>query len=75
MTSTPKPDLLDDDSPEADEIWFARAKPAAELLPDLFGPDVAAEMLAERGGYLDRARGKEQITNRHRDGRVRDGRR
>lgn len=46
----PRPDLLDDDAPEADAAWFARAKPASEVLPGLVGTAAAAELLKPRRG-------------------------
>jgi hypothetical protein len=39
----------DPDNPEVDDDWFAGARPASEVLPELFGPEVAAEMLKPRG--------------------------
>jgi uncharacterized protein (DUF4415 family) len=45
-----RPDTPDDDAPEADDAWFARARPASEALPELFGETVAAEMLKPRRG-------------------------
>jgi len=62
MKPRPDPELLDDDAPEADAGWFAGAKPAPELLPELFGPVVAAEMLSSDRGHAGQASGKERIT-------------
>ena len=45
----PDPERIDDDAPEADDAWFAKARPASEVLPQIFGPQVAAEMLKPRG--------------------------
>ena len=50
MTPTKRdPERIDDAAPELDDAWFARARPAAEMLPALVGPDAAAEMLKRRG--------------------------
>ncbi len=43
------PELIDKENPEWTDEDFNRAQPAAEVLPDLFGPQVAAEMLKPRG--------------------------
>jgi len=41
--------LSDPDNPPLDADWFARARPAQEVLPEIFGADVAARMLRPRG--------------------------
>jgi len=41
--------MSDPDNPPLDEDWFARARPAREVLPEIFGADVAAQMLKPRG--------------------------
>lgn len=43
------PELIDKENPEWNEEDFQRARPAAEVLPELFGPEVASEMLKSRG--------------------------
>lgn len=43
-------DIPDDDNPEADAAWFARARPAVEVLPSLVGEADAASPLAPRRG-------------------------
>lgn len=45
MASKPNPEKITRDNPEADDEWFAQAKPASAVLPELFGAVVAAEML------------------------------
>jgi uncharacterized protein (DUF4415 family) len=40
----------DPDSPEWTEEDFARARPASEVLPEIFGAEAAAEMLKPKGG-------------------------
>jgi len=44
-----KPELIDKENPEWTEEDFRHAQPASELLPELFGPKAAAEMLTSRG--------------------------
>lgn len=45
----PDPELIDDEAPEWTDEDFARARPAAEVLPEIFGDAVAQEMLKPRG--------------------------
>ena len=45
MAKRPNPVLLDDDNPEWTAEDFARARPAAEVLPEIMGAVLAAEML------------------------------
>lgn len=45
MASKPNPEKITPDNPEADDKWFAQAKPSSAVLPELFGAVVAAEML------------------------------
>lgn len=45
----PDPELIDDENPEWTEEDFRRARPASEVLPELFGEDIAKEMLKPRG--------------------------
>jgi len=49
MSRKPNPELIDDEIPELDEAWFKRARPAREVLPEIFGAEVAARMLKPRG--------------------------
>jgi uncharacterized protein (DUF4415 family) len=49
MPRKPNPELVDDEAPALDDEWFARARPAAEVLPEIFPPEVAAELLKKRG--------------------------
>jgi len=46
----PIPTLANDENPEWTDEDFAKAKPAREVLPKLFGPKVAAEMLRPKRG-------------------------
>lgn len=49
MTKRPNPELTDDDNPEWTDADFARARPASEVLPELFGTKTAQMMLKPRG--------------------------
>jgi uncharacterized protein (DUF4415 family) len=42
--------LIDEDNPEWTETDFKRARPAAEVLPEIMGADLAAEMLKRKRG-------------------------
>lgn len=42
-------ELIDKENPEWTEEDFRQARPAGEVLPEVFGPQVAAEMLKPRG--------------------------
>ena len=44
-----KPTLVDDDAPEAGAEWFAKARPATEVLPAILPSDIAEEALRPRG--------------------------
>ena len=45
MAKRVNPELIDDDNPEWTAEDFANARPASEVLPELFGADIAADML------------------------------
>ncbi|MHC1741734.1 MAG: BrnA antitoxin family protein [Syntrophobacteraceae bacterium] len=49
MKHKANPELIDAENPEWSEEDFQRARPAAEMLPELFGEEVAAEVLKPRG--------------------------
>lgn len=49
MPKRPNPELIDDGNPEWTDADFARARPAAEVLPELFGNAAARAMLKPRG--------------------------
>ncbi|MEW6352435.1 MAG: BrnA antitoxin family protein [Thermodesulfobacteriota bacterium] len=49
MPRKPKPDLTDEENPEWTEEDFRHARPASDVLPQLFDPQAAAEMLKPRG--------------------------
>lgn len=45
----PDPELIDDENPEWTKEDFDRARPAAEVLPEIFGEEIAREILKPRG--------------------------
>jgi uncharacterized protein (DUF4415 family) len=45
----PDPELTDDDNPEWTDEMLVRARPAGEVLPEILGPEAAAELLKPRG--------------------------
>ena len=49
MSKKPNPDLLDDENPEWTAEDFAKARPASEMLPQLFGEEATRKMLKPRG--------------------------
>ena len=49
MSKKPNPELLDDENPEWVAKDFVRARPASEMLPEIFGKKTAEEMLKPRG--------------------------
>ena len=50
MPRKPNPELTDSESPEADEHWFAKARPAREVLSQLVGETSAQELLKPKRG-------------------------
>lgn len=49
MQKRPNPALIDDENPEWTDADFARAHPAVDVLPELFGEKTAKAMLKPRG--------------------------
>ena len=49
MKKRPNPELVDQENPEFTASDFARAKPARDVLPELFGAKAASEALKPRG--------------------------
>jgi uncharacterized protein (DUF4415 family) len=47
---TPNPELIDDDNPEITPEELRRARPAAEVLPELIGEKAAQELLRRGKG-------------------------
>ena len=64
MHRKPNPELIDDDAPEATDKWFAKARPAVEVLPALFGNDTANELLKPKRGRPFSANRKEHVNIR-----------
>jgi uncharacterized protein (DUF4415 family) len=50
MPRKPNPELIDADAPEATPEWFAKARPASEVLGGLFGQAASTEMLKPKRG-------------------------
>jgi uncharacterized protein (DUF4415 family) len=49
MSKKSNPELIDDENPEWTAADFAKARPASEVLPQIFGAKLAQEMLKPRG--------------------------
>ena len=49
MKRKPNPELIDKENPEWTDKDFQHARPAAEVLPDLLGPQIAAGIVKPRG--------------------------
>ena len=49
MSKKNNPESIDDDNPEWTTEQIARARPASEVLPQIFGAQLAKEMLKPRG--------------------------
>ncbi|MEN9420144.1 MAG: hypothetical protein RI988_3765 [Pseudomonadota bacterium] len=64
MPRKPKPEQIDEESPELDADWFARAKPASAVLPALVGRERAQELLQPRRGRPPLAQPKEHVNLR-----------
>lgn len=64
MPRKPNPERVDVDAPEATDEWFAKARPAAEVLSEMVGADVAKEMLKPKRGRPSSARPKEHVNIR-----------
>ena len=64
MPPTPRPDHTDDEAPEATAEWFAKARPARDVLAGLVGDDTAVEMLKPRRGRPVTQRPKEHVNIR-----------
>ncbi len=64
MPRKPNPERLDNEAPEATEEWFAKARPAKDVLADLMGADVAKEMLKPKRGRPPIASPKEHVNIR-----------
>lgn len=49
MNKQPNPELIDEDNPEWSEADFPRARPANEVLQEVFPRELADQMLKPRG--------------------------
>lgn len=64
MRKKPNPKLIDDENPELTDEWFARARPAAEVLREQFGAEFAARLLKPKRGRPPKAARKRAINIR-----------
>lgn len=64
MRKRPNPELTDDDNPELTDEWFARARPAAEVLREQFGAEAVAHLLKPKRGRPPKAARKRAINIR-----------
>jgi len=64
MIPKPDPELIDDDAPEWTDEDFARARPAAEVLPEIFGQQIAEQVLKNKGGRPKAVNPKQTVTIR-----------
>ncbi len=64
MPRTARPDAIDMDNPEATREWFARARPARDVLPALLGEAAAKDMLAPKRGRPPLGLTKEHVNIR-----------
>jgi uncharacterized protein (DUF4415 family) len=56
--------MIDEDAPEATDEWFRRARPASDVLPELFGKGAARELLKPKRGRPLSAKPKEHVNIR-----------
>ena len=64
MPRKPNPEQIDQDAPEATADWFAKARPAAEVLSSLLGEAAAKDMLKPKRGRPPSASPKEHVNIR-----------
>jgi uncharacterized protein (DUF4415 family) len=64
MAGKPDPELIDEDAPEATDAWFAEARAAEEVLPELVGADAAQELLRPKRGRPRSTNPKEHVNIR-----------
>ena len=64
MPRKPNPEVTDLENPEADENWFAKARPAKEVLGSLVGEANASELLKPKRGRPPLQRTKRHINLR-----------
>lgn len=64
MKRRPDPELIDDENPELTDEWFARARPAADVLREQFGAEAVAHLLKPKRGRPPKAKVKRPINIR-----------
>ena len=64
MPRKANPELIDEDAPEAKDEWFQKARPASDVLPELFGKGAAQELLKPKRGRPFSASPKEHVNIR-----------
>lgn len=64
MSSKPDPERIDEENPEWTDEIFRRARPARQVLVELFPQNVVAEMLRPKRGRPPRENPKQSITIR-----------
>lgn len=64
MPRKPNPELVDNDAPEATPAWVAKARPASDMLGELFGEVAAKDMLKPKRGRPTLAKPKEHVNIR-----------
>lgn len=50
MQRKPKPEQIDHENPEASDEWFAKVRPAKDVLAELVGQEAAQTMLKPKRG-------------------------
>lgn len=64
MPRKANPELIDEDAPEANDEWFEKARPASDVLPELFGKVAAQALLKPKRGRPISASPKEHVNIR-----------
>ena len=64
MPRKPNPELIDDEAPELTDEWFQKARPASDVLPELFDKAAAQELLKPKRGRPFSASPKEHVNIR-----------
>ncbi|WP_339897885.1 BrnA antitoxin family protein [uncultured Gilvimarinus sp.] len=64
MSKQPNPEMIDHDNPEWTEAEFARARPASDVLPEIFPKKLAAQMLKPKTRGPQKAPTKAQVSLR-----------
>jgi len=59
-----QPELIDQTAPKATDAWFAKARPARDVLPGLLGDAAAQEMLKPKRGRSPSMAPKEHVNIR-----------